>query len=229
MSALTDSKTEKVAQVIRGIYQPEIRTLLVVGCGAGIEAAILAQQLNAKVVGIDIENAFNEEALKFADLRTGDAMNLGFESDSFDFVFSYHALEHIEDPARALREMHRVLKVGGGYWIGTPNKSRIIGYIGAKNTSFAQKVRWNLADWKARLTGKFRNDLGAHAGFTSKELFSLLSSVFPTVNDLTKTYFLAIYQNHRLMVDIISKSRLSRFVYPSVYFSGIKGTSINCH
>lgn len=222
MSALTDSKTEKVTEIIRRIYPPEIRTLLVVGCGAGIEAAILAQQLDAKVVGIDLKNAFDKEALEFADLRTGDAMNLNFESDSFDFVFSYHALEHIEDPARALREMSRVLKVGGGYWIGTPNRSRIVGYIGAKDASFGEKIRWNLSDWKARLTGKFRNDLGAHAGFTSTELFSLLTSVFPVADDQTKTYFHTVYQSHRRIVDLISKSRLSRFVYPSVYFSGIK-------
>ena len=36
MSALTDSKTEKVAEIIQRIYQPEIKTLLVVGCGAGL-------------------------------------------------------------------------------------------------------------------------------------------------------------------------------------------------
>lgn len=222
MSALTDTKTEKVVQIISGVYPKQISNLLVVGCGAGIEAAILAQRLNAKVTGIDVENAFDAEARKFADLRIGDAMNLEFENESFDFVFSYHALEHIENPSKALQEMHRVLKTGGGYWIGTPNKSRILGYIGAKNASFGQKVRWNLADWKARLGGRFHNDLGAHAGFTSTELSNLLFSVFPVVNDLTKTYFLNVYQKHQSIVKIISKSRLSRFVYPSVYFSGIK-------
>ena len=219
---LTDSKTEKVAEIIRGICQTEIKNLLVVGCGAGIEAAILAQQLNVKVTGIDIENAFDKGALEFADLRQGDAMNLAFEDASYDFVFSYHALEHIQDPLRALQEMHRVLKTGGGYWIGTPNKSRIVGYIGSKDGSFVEKIRWNLTDWKARLSGKFRNDLGAHAGFTSKELSKLLSSVFPVADEKTKAYFLTVYQSRRFIVESISKSRLSRFIFPSIYFSGNK-------
>ncbi len=219
---LTDSKTEKVAEIIRGICQAEIKNLLVVGCGAGIEAAILAQRLDVKVIGIDIEKTFEKDAVLIADLRQGDAMNLAFEDGSFDFVFSYHALEHIENPLQALQEMHRVLKTGGGYWIGTPNKSRVVGYIGSKDGSIADKMRWNLTDWKARLSGKFRNDLGAHAGFTSKELSKLLLSVFPVAHEQTKTYFLAVYQSRRFIVESIWKSGLSRFIFPSVYFSGNK-------
>ena len=222
MSALADSKTEKVAQIIRRIYQPKINNLLVVGCGAGVEAAILAQQLKAEVVGIDIENNFDPESAKFAVLQAGDAMNLDFADDSFDFVFSYHALEHIEIPQKALAEIHRVLKKNGGFWIGTPNKARIAGYIGGKNTSFAQKIQWNFLDWKARLNGKFENHLGAHAGFTSAELYHLLSAVFPVVEEKTKEYFSSVYSNHQTLLNLIDSSGLSRFIYPSVYFSGIK-------
>lgn len=222
MPTLTDSKTEKVAQLIKRIHKSDLRNLLVVGCGAGIEAAILAQQLNAEVTGVDLKENFDNEALKFADLRKGNATNLEFEVDSFDFVFSYHALEHIHDPSKALKEIYRVLKKGGGFWIGTPNRSRVIGYIGAKDTSFAEKISWNLADWKARLTGKFRNEFGAHAGFTSNELRELLSSVFPFVNEMTAVYFQTIYENQIFAMKVISRSGLSRFIYPSVYFSGGK-------
>lgn len=222
MPALTDSKTEKVAGIIRRIHSGEIKNLLVVGCGEGIEAAILAQRLDAKVVGIDVEDNFDTEARKFAALETGDAENLLFKDETFDFVFSYHALEHIANPKKALKEIHRVLKKGGGFWIGTPNKSRIVGYIGGKNTSLGEKIKWNLADWKARMTGKFENDLGAHAGFTAKELYELLSQVFPETQDQTKTYFENVYANHPRLIDFIEHSRLSRFIYPSVYFSGKK-------
>ena len=222
MSDLTDSKTEKVAEIIRKIYPAKINNLLVVGCGAGTEAAILAQRLKAKVIGIDIEDKFDAAARKFAALETGDAENLLFKDGTFDFVFSYHALEHIANPKKALQEMHRVLKKGGGFWIGTPNKSRIVGYIGGKDTSLTQKINWNLADWKARLEGKFENKFGAHAGFTAAELHSLLSEVFSATEDQTKTYFAAIYQNHPQFLNLIEQSRLSRFIYPSVYFSGRK-------
>ena len=222
MADLTDSKTEKVARIIREIHQTEIKKLLVVGCGSGLEAAILAQRLNAQVIGIDVEESFDEQAAKYAELKRGDAMNLEFADDSFDFVFSYHALEHIENPRKALREIHRVLKTGGGFWIGTPNKSRIVGYIGGKNTSFLQKVRWNLMDWKARLSGKFENEAGAHAGFTSTELEKLLSEVFSKTDERTALYFLTVYQNHRSLMNFINSSGFSRIIYPSVYFSGRK-------
>lgn len=222
MPELTDSKTEKVAAIIKKFHQQKINKLLVVGCGSGVEAAILAQQLNTKVIGIDIESNFDERASRFAELYKGDAMNLVFENESFDFVFSYHALEHIENPTRALKEIHRVLKTNGGFWIGTPNKSRIIGYIGGKNTSFVEKIRWNMMDWKARVRGEFSNELGAHAGFTAKELRNLLADVFPTVNEMTQTYFYTIYDNHKSIIKLIAQSGFSRFIYPSVYFIGRK-------
>lgn len=222
MADLTDSKTEKVARIIGRIYQPPIEKLLVVGCGSGVEAAILAERLQVEVVGIDVQENFDERARQRARLQKGDATALEFADESFDFVFSYHALEHIENPRKALREMNRVLKTGGGFWIGTPNKSRIVGYVGGKDTSLAQKIKWNLADWRARAAGRFRNELGAHAGFTAPELESLLAEVFPTVNDQTDTYFFEIYENRQSLIKSIARSGFSRYVYPSVYFSGRK-------
>lgn len=42
-----------------------------------------------------------------------DATSLGFPDGSFDFVYCHSVLHHIPDPARALREMRRVLRPGG--------------------------------------------------------------------------------------------------------------------
>jgi ubiquinone/menaquinone biosynthesis C-methylase UbiE len=222
MPELSDSKTEIVARLIKQFHPDIINKLLVVGCGSGLEAAILAQQLPAEVSGIDLKNEFDAEAAKIATLQTGDATALAFADETFDFIFSYHALEHIEDPARALQEMRRVMKPGAGFWIGTPNRSRMIGYIGGKNTSFKEKISWNLLDWKQRIKGEFRNELGAHAGFTSRELRELLAAVFSRVDERTAEYFLSIYENKKSIVGGIQASGLSRFIYPSVYFSGRK-------
>jgi len=222
MIALTDSKTETVAALISEFHTEPIRKLLVVGCGSGLEAAILAQRLGADVTGIDIEENFDLAALALCELKKGDAMALEFGDGLFDFIFSYHALEHIDEPETALREMHRTLKSGGGFWIGTPNKERFIGYIGGKNTSLSEKIRWNILDWRMRLTGNFENKLGAHAGFTRKELGDLLRSVFGQVDDRTLQYFKRIYPGKRRLIETLENSGLSRSVYPSVYFSGSK-------
>ena len=77
-------------------------------------------------------------------------------------------------------------------------------------------------DWKARLSGKFENELGAHAGFTSTELEKLLSEVFSKADERTALYFLTVYQNHQSLLNFIDSSVFSRFIYPSVYFSGRK-------
>lgn len=222
MLELRDTKTEIVARLIKKNHTIEIKKLLVVGCGSGLEAAILAQQLPAEVSGIDLKDEFNAEAAKAATLQTGDAMALSFADETFDFIFSYHALEHIDDPVKALQEMRRVMKPGAGFWIGTPNRSRMVGYIGGKNTSFAEKVKWNILDWRMRLQGKFRNEHGAHAGFTSPELNELLSGVFSQVDERTDEYFRAIYESKKAVIGGIQSSGLSRFIYPSVYFSGSK-------
>ncbi len=155
MSNLEDGKTEKVAAIIRSSHTQEIKKLLVVGCGKGLEAAILAQQLGAEVTGNDLKDEFDPTAKQFADLKTGDATWLEFGDETFDYI---------ADPKLALREMHSVPKKDGGFWIGTPNRSRIVGYIGGKETSLPDKIRWNIGDWRMSLTGKFRNEFGAHAG-----------------------------------------------------------------
>lgn len=218
--ALTDTKTEKVARLIEGYHAKPISNLLVVGCGTGLEAAILAQRLGAKVTGIDLEDRFDERAKQVADLKTGDATALDFGDCSFDFIFSYHALEHISDPEKALKEMHRVMTSDAGFWIGTPNKARVVGYIGGKDTSFQEKIDWNIMDWKARFAGKFENELGAHAGYTSKELRGLLSSAFSAVDERTTDYFSSIYSHRIGLIKAIEASRMSHRIYPSVYFSG---------
>jgi SAM-dependent methyltransferase len=217
---LADGKTEAIAKIIRGRYPGPINRLLVVGCGSGVEAAILARELGADVVGVDLDSNFDPKAAGLVNLRHGDATALEFEDGTFDFVFSYHALEHIPDYRKALQEMRRVLIGGGAYCVGTPNRSRVIGYLGSKDATLGQKISWNLADWSARAKGRFRNECGAHAGFTSEELRKDLMMVFSQVDEITLPYYQQIYFRHRTMINILDKSGLGQFIFPSVYFMG---------
>ena len=218
-SKFEDGKTDRICGLITAIH-PHIKKLLVVGCGYGTEAAILAEKLGAEVIGIDTQDNFDPDAKRVADLRIGNALALDFPDASFDFVYSYHTLEHIEQPAVAIREMARVLKPDGGYWIGTPNRSRLFGYINSHGVTFSEKVRWNMNDWRARLSGRFRNELGAHAGFTLAELRGMIAASLPPPKNQTFAYYRAIYPARPTTLSVLNATALYRIAYPCLYFSG---------
>ena len=51
------------------------------------------------------------------------AAQLPFAADVFDAIVSNHSLEHFDDLSGALQEVARVLKSGGGLYIGVPDAS----------------------------------------------------------------------------------------------------------
>lgn len=51
-----------------------------------------------------------------------DRQKLPFEDDTFEYVYASHILEHIDDVAEVVYEIHRVLKPGGILEIRTPYK-----------------------------------------------------------------------------------------------------------
>jgi SAM-dependent methyltransferase len=222
---LIDYKAGIVANLIRAnVAKPPTR-VLVVGCGTGREAAQLATALSAEVTGIDIAPRFDPAAAAIATLRQGDATAMDFPDGAFDLVYSYHALEHIPDFRRALREMRRVLAKDGSYFIGTPNRSRIVGYLGSEGTSLRKKILWNANDWSARLRGKFRNEYGAHAGYTRTELQNELSAAIGPAKNLTLPYYLAVYAGKARYVRLLDGMGISSLLFPAIYFIGRRGNT----
>ncbi len=58
------------------------------------------------------------------EIEDGDAHELaGLMPESFDFVYSSHLLEHLADPARALRNWWRVLRPGGYLILYVPDRN----------------------------------------------------------------------------------------------------------
>jgi SAM-dependent methyltransferase len=101
--------------------------------GRGIELGALHQPL-AVPAGVQVEYV---DRLGVADLRRqypelaaldlvpvthiGSAEDLSDLADeSVDFVVACHVLEHLEDPTRALHEIHRVLREGGIFYCALP-------------------------------------------------------------------------------------------------------------
>jgi glycosyltransferase involved in cell wall biosynthesis/SAM-dependent methyltransferase len=91
-------------------------TVLVVCCGSGMEAEMVART-GRRVVALDISPAAvaraRERTARFSfplDLVVGDAEHLPFADSSFDFVFVHDGLHHLSDPYRGVREMLRVAR-----------------------------------------------------------------------------------------------------------------------
>jgi SAM-dependent methyltransferase len=212
--------------ILQQLDRPPNR-VLVVGCGSGYEAGILARALGADTLGIDIgaEFTFDHESAKPAILRLMDARALAFEDESFDLVYSFHALEHIPDFREALREMSRVLRPGGTFCIGTPNKARLLGYLGS-SAPLSTKIVWNLIDLSKRARGRWSNEQGAHAGFYADELQNLCRKYFGEAKEITDEYYLSLYRKRGKIIKKLIETPLKYRIFPCVYLAGHKKPQI---
>lgn len=100
-------------------------SLLNVGGSAGIIDNYLSGYFS-NVVGVDIDeaaihhakDAFSKSNLSF---EVGDAMALRFHDASFDVVVCSQVYEHVPDATLLMKEIHRVLKVGGVCYFAAGN------------------------------------------------------------------------------------------------------------
>ena len=99
--------------------------VLEVGCGTGLILKRVAQQAK-RSVGVDISPGMLEHAKKRGlDVHEGTATNLPFDDESFDLVYSFKVLAHVEGIAQALSEMHRVTRPGGRIFAEFYNRSSL--------------------------------------------------------------------------------------------------------
>lgn len=98
--------------------------ILDIGCGAGDYTGIIKQCApKLKVYGVDISKEAVKRARKdFANIKfsVGSAYKLPFPARFFDVVVMKCVLEHLEDTAKALAEVRRVLVPGGLFYSITP-------------------------------------------------------------------------------------------------------------
>lgn len=94
------------------------------GCGGGRYSLALRKLGCAQVVGIDVSpnsvafanqmNPFPAEEVNFIN---GSVLDLPFEAEEFNFVFSNGVLHHTYSTETGLAETYRVLKPGGRCWL----------------------------------------------------------------------------------------------------------------
>lgn len=103
-------------------------TVIDIGCGAGFDTFIAAQQVGpeGRVIGIDMtpemvrkgEAAAREMGLTNVEFRQGLAEELPVEDESIDVVISNGVINLCPDKMAVMTEIRRVLKPGGRFQIG---------------------------------------------------------------------------------------------------------------
>ena len=127
---------QSVITHIDKIEDIENKRVLEIACGRGG----LANYLNSlplppkEIVACD----YSKAAIDIACTRFGskgdritwrveNIQALSFEDDSFDTIISCETLDHLPDPATALKELYRVLKPGGKLYLTCPNYFNLFG------------------------------------------------------------------------------------------------------
>lgn len=119
------------------------KRLLEVGCGVGIDLVRFAKH-GAIVTGIDLADVAVDLARKNfqrrgvpGDFRTMNGEDLQFPDQSFDVVYAHGVLQYTNDPARMIREIHRVLTPGGAAILMVYNR---YSWLNAMSKLFAVKL-----------------------------------------------------------------------------------------
>lgn len=93
---------------------PDGAKVLDVGCNSGEFMVLLKEKKGCDVYGVEISEHLVAKCIeKGLNVSKSDAEELPFEDGAFDVVTCMEVLVHLHDPAKALKEMRRVLKPGG--------------------------------------------------------------------------------------------------------------------
>ena len=94
------------------------KRVLDVGSGTGGYSLNLLNN-GAKVVALDIIKDYFQN-VKGVGFVLGDAANMPFKSNIFDFVFCSSLVEHVKEPDELIREIKRILRKNGMCYLSFP-------------------------------------------------------------------------------------------------------------
>lgn len=103
-----------------GLSRFSPKSILDLGCGNGIYGAVLRED-GAELFGVDLSRESVElcKSAGYDQVILCPADQIEYEDEMFDMVFSSEVIEHVDDYERMLKEIHRVLKSGGGFVLTT--------------------------------------------------------------------------------------------------------------
>jgi phosphatidylethanolamine/phosphatidyl-N-methylethanolamine N-methyltransferase len=109
----------RIAMVVRSLKIEPGARVLELGVGTGL--SLDAYPHHCQVTGIDLapdmleraQDKVNRNGWRHITLQQGDALDLKFPDDSFDYVMAFHVVSVVPDPQRMMAEAQRVCRPGG--------------------------------------------------------------------------------------------------------------------
>lgn len=176
---------KSIRQFVQNSPQKDKLTLLDIGVGYGRTFRyVAAENVEHKIDwhGIDIRRTPQEKLagadaynIKLANIANG----LPYDDNSFDIIVAEQILEHLKDPAFAVREISRVAKPGALVIIGVPI---FVGFFASLRNLYIKMFpgifKWSGSDHHQTFSlGTIRELLLEHGGFVEKDVrgFRVLS------------------------------------------------------
>ena len=166
-------------------------TILENGCGVGMYVEHLSP-FGGKIFGLEYDFERTVEAGKNAErIINAAGENIPFPTNTFDLILSHEVIEHVQNDAKAIKEMIRVLKVGGRITLFVPNR----GYpFETHGIYWRGKYRFGNILFVNYLPRKWRDKLAPHVEiYTRKDLEKLFEDL--PVKFIERTIVFGAYDN----------------------------------
>ncbi len=130
LGTISFARFRLITKLLKGKYGD---SLLEIGYGSGVFLPELSKYAE-NLYGIDIHDKYDEVKKKLseidvdAELHKGGAEKLIWKDNSIDFAVAVSSLEFVDDLDQVCKEVKRVLKKNGRFFIVTPSKSALVDF-----------------------------------------------------------------------------------------------------
>jgi 2-polyprenyl-3-methyl-5-hydroxy-6-metoxy-1,4-benzoquinol methylase len=129
--------------------------VLEIGCGSGIFLEMLTQLPNLEILGLDttktsVEHCRAKGLRVYCETIDSFLENPKYENKKFDFIVSFHCLEHVKNPKGFVASMLSLLNANGSLFLSTPYSP--ISYETVKSECLNEPphhlTRWNHSSYQ---------------------------------------------------------------------------------
>lgn len=139
---------------------PEKASVLEIGCGRGVGARLILKEFKPSRIQVtDLDLELLRRSLKYPGpgrrervrLAAADALFLPYPSGSFDAVFGFGVIHHVVAWREALKELARILRPGGFYFLEELYPSLYANFLTKKILLHPKEERFDAASWREAL------------------------------------------------------------------------------